>query len=167
MPSFMIDDVVIYSTNGCCRIDSIEERDSSSYYLLRPVHKDRTKLMVPLDNPQLVARMRPVPSKDELLECLRNAEKAEIEWVDDIARRKEAAHDIMAGGDEYELLVLARTFAQHAQEVTAQGKHPTSSDASILRAVQDRLRDEFSVVFEIDYDEVDEFIAGEAKSMRF
>lgn len=166
MNQFQTNDIVLYGSNGCCRISEIETRESGSYYILTPVHKDRTKFMVPTDNENLVSRIRPVPSKKAVHDCIRRAAAAEPSWIDDNAARKEAAKDVLANGDEFDLLMLARSFHQHKQHVMQIGKKTTSSDSSILRSAQDHIRDEFSVVFGIEPEEVDAFIGGEASSSR-
>ncbi len=158
MAQFSVDDIVMYGSNGCCRVDAIEQRDTGEYYILRPVHKEHTKLMVPLDNEDLVGRIRPVPSKDALKDYIKRALDEPLLWIDDSNERKETAKHVLSHGTEVEMLVLVRTFYKHKEEIMAAGKKATSSDNSILKAAQQHVRDEFSVVFGIEPDEVDDFI---------
>lgn len=157
--NFSQDDIVLYGLNGACRIQSIEQRERGTYYILVPVHKSRTTLMVPADNETLVSRMRPIPPVEEVEESIRKALATQPTWINDNAERKEFAKDVLANGNEYDLLMLCRSFYQHKEYVLDHGKKSTSSDISILRSVQDRIRDEFSLVFDIDPSEVDDFIA--------
>ena len=159
---FAQDDVVLYGLNGACRITSVEERERGTYYILTPVHKSRTTLMVPVDNENLVSRMRPIPPMEEVEESIRKALGTKPTWIEDNAARKEHAKDVLANGNEYDLLMLCRSFYKHKEYVLDHGKKATSSDISILRSVQDRIRDEFSLVFDIDPSEVDEFIATQS-----
>lgn len=163
MVQFQTDDIVLYGANGACRINEIEQREQGSYYILTPVHKDRTKLMVPVDNDRLVSRMRPVPSPKTVKESILKASQTDPAWIDDTNERKDFARQIIESGTEYELLMLARSFHTHKEHVAEIGKKSTSSDSNILRSVQDRIRDEFSVVFGIDPEEVDAFIQSQAK----
>lgn len=158
MKQFGPDDVVMYGSNGVCRIDAIEQTDRGSYYILRPVHKERTKFMVPVDNEHLVSRMRPMPTQQDLTESLKAAKNADVEWIKDNAERKEYAKRVLEDGSAYELLMLARSFAEHKRYVMEIGKKTTSSDSSILRSAQEHIRDEFSTVFEIEPEEVDSMI---------
>lgn len=162
MTRFNMDEIVLYGANGACKINDIERRDQGDYYILTPVHKDRTKYLVPVDNEALVSRMRPMPSQHAIKECIRKAAKTEPEWIDDNSERKEHAKEIISRGNEYELLVLARAFHLHKEHVAEIGKKTTTSDSNILRSAQDHIRDEFSVVFDIDPEEVDDFIGRQA-----
>ena len=158
MKQFNVDDIVMYGSNGCCRIDAIEDRDSGRYYILRPVNKDHTKLMVPLDNSDLVGRMRPVPSKRTLKTYIKRAAETPTSWIEDSSERKEAAKQVISSGTEVEMLVLVRSFYKHKEAVLASGKKATSSDNTILKTAQQHIRDEFSVVLGIDPDDVDDYI---------
>lgn len=153
-------DIVLYGSNGACLIKSIEERSRGFYYILAPVHKDRTTLMVPVDNETLVSRMRPIPSAEEVEESIREALETEPSWIPDNATRKNHAKKVLADGNEFDLLMLFRSFRQHKEFVIENGKKATSSDTAILRSAQDRIRDEFSLVFDIEPDEVAAFIAS-------
>ena len=161
--TFELGEIVLYGLNGVCRIASIEEREQGLYYILVPVHKPRTTLMVPVNNETLVSRMRYMPSAEEVEESIARAVRTDPTWIDDTSSRKEHAKDVLANGSEYDLLMLCRSFYQHKEYVLSIGKKSTSSDASILRSVQDRIRDEFSVVFGIEPSDVDEFISSKAQ----
>ena len=158
MHSFNQNDIVLYGSNGVCRIAAIEYREDGAYYILVPVHQDRTKLMVPIDNEALVARMRSVPSREDATHYIHEAAHQQIDWIPDTAERKERAHEILHEGNEIDLLLLIRMLYQHKKKLSASGKKTSSSDNSILRSAEKRMRDEFSVVFDIAPEEVDEFI---------
>lgn len=155
-------DIVLYGLNGACRITAVEERENGAYYILVPVHKTRTTLMVPVDNEALVSRMRPIPPAAEVEESIRKALETNPTWIEDSTARKEHAKHVLANGNEFDLLMLCRSFYKHKEYVMDHGKKATSSDISILRSVQERIRDEFSLVFGIDPSEVDSFIARQS-----
>ena len=158
MNTYNVDDIVMYGINGCCRVSAIEKRGSEKYYILRPVHNDRTKLMVPFDNEELVSRMRHVPSKRTLKNYIKRAAEQPNTWIDDNSERKEAAKKVLSSGTEVEMLVLLRSFYLHKEAVLAAGKKATSSDNSILKTAHEHIRDEFSVVLGIDAEDIDDYI---------
>lgn len=162
MAQFGPNDVVLYGSNGVCRIDSIEKREQGDYYILTPLHKDRTKFMVPVDNERLVARMRPMPTESDLRDSLKAAKSADVKWISDNTKRKEYAKQVFESGSVFELLMLERSFAAHKRHVMEIGKKTTSSDSSILRSAQDHIRDEFATVLKIDPEEVDSLIKLDA-----
>lgn len=160
MAQFARDDVILYGSNGVCRIDEIEERETGAYYSLSSVHKRHTKFLVPVDNEHLVGRMRPLPEKQAVLDAIEGAKDASLSWIKDNDKRRTHAREVIDGGSMLDLLVLEKTFALHKQKVTEIGKRSTSSDSSILRNAQDHIRDIFSVVLGIEPEEVDDFIAS-------
>ena len=165
MSTFSVDDVVRYGANGCCRIDAIEERDTGTYYVLRPINKDRTKYLVPTDNDELVARMHPIPSTKALDKLLDRVERAELYWVEDAAERKEEAKRVISQGAEYDVRLLVRSFLAHREQTLAAGKKVSSADQSVLRSAQDYVRDEFSVAYGIQPEDVDDLIMARIAKM--
>ena len=161
--TFELGDIVLYGLNGVCRIKEIQEREQGPYYILSPVHKPRTTLMVPMNNETLVGRMRYVPAAEEVEKSIEKAMADKPEWINDAPTRKEHAKDVLTNGSAYDLLMLCRSFYQHKEYVLSCGKKSTSSDASILRSVQERIRDEFSIVFGIEPSEVDDFLWNKPK----
>lgn len=158
-------ETVLYGSNGACTIDNVEQGDHGKYYILTPVHKARTKFMVPVENETLVSRMRPLPSAEAVRDSIDQALSSELVWIDDNGKRKEHAKQILENGSEFELLVLVRSFHAHKQKVIERGKKTTSSDSSILRSAQEHIRDEFSIVLNIEPDEVDRFIDARAQAV--
>jgi CarD family transcriptional regulator len=161
MKQFQMDDIVLYGINGVCRVSTIEKREQGSYYILTPVHKDRTKLFVPTNNELLVDRMRPMPTKQHVTACIHKALETEPKWISDTSTRKAHAKEVLTSGDEYDVLMLARSFHQHRTRVIDTGKKTTSSDNSILRSAMNHIRDEFSIALDIEPDEVDSFIGSQ------
>lgn len=158
MKQFSVDDIVMYGSNGCCLIAAIEERENGQYYILKPVNNDRTKYMVPFDNEDLVGRIRPIPSKRTLKSYIKRASETPVTWIDDSTQRKEAAKEVLAHGNEFDVLVLVRSFTKHKEAVIAAGKKATSADNMILKSAREYIRDEFSVVLGLEPDEADDYI---------
>ena len=151
-------DTVLYGAHGCCCVDDIEQRDTGTYYVLRPVRKANTKFLVPADNEELLAKIRPLPTPHALEQTIDAAAAAEVGWIEDVSVRRDTARQVLNEGSEYEVLLLMREFSEHKRAAKAQGKRPLTSDASILRAAKDHVRDEFSLVFGIEPEEVDRII---------
>ncbi len=166
MTQFSKGDLVLYGSNGVCRIDDIEPREQDDYYILYPVHKQRTRLMVPVHNAHLMARMRSIPSAADLKAAMHTAFSQPIEWIDDTSARKESAKEILARGNEGEVLSLMRTFYLHRQAAIEAGRKSTLSDKSILKEAEQLIFDEFSVVFQLEPEEVSDLISAEASAAR-
>ena len=83
---YNVNDIVVYSPNGVCRIDEITKHDFSGepieYYVLHPVSGGKNTYYVPTHNGDLASHMRRTLSPDEIKELLKNT-------VVDRSRRKE------------------------------------------------------------------------------
>ena len=66
---FNIDDVVVYGTEGICRVTGITEMkfggEKSEYYILAPVEKEENTVYVPKNNEKILQRMRKILSAEE------------------------------------------------------------------------------------------------------
>lgn len=155
---FEVGDTVLYAAHGCCRIAEIEQRENGSYYVLRPINQVNTKFLVPTDNSELLQRLRPLPTPKALNATIDRAADSDITWIEDVATRRDTARQVLAEGDEYDVLMLMRSFQARKLHDRAQGKKTLTSDAAILRATKEFVRDEFSVVLGVERHEVDEIL---------
>ena len=158
MNRFEIGDIVLYAAHGCCRIAEIEKRETGTYYVLVPINHQNTKFLVPTDNQNLLQRLRPLPSPKALNSSITRAAESDVTWIEDVATRRDTAKQVLAEGDEYDVLMLLRSLHAYKQDAKAHGKKALTSDAAILRAAQDFVRDEFSVVLGVEPHEVDEIL---------
>jgi hypothetical protein len=62
MQVFQISDVIVYGTQGVCRITEIEEKTiggvKKSYYVLKPVHDNGATIYAPTNNEAVLKKMR-------------------------------------------------------------------------------------------------------------
>ena len=72
---FQVGDMVCYGTTGACQITSHEARRygdrMENCFVLKPVFDKSMTICVPESNEQLVARMHPVMTKEELMKLIR------------------------------------------------------------------------------------------------
>ena len=156
---YNIGDIVLYAAHGCCEVEDIEMRDTGIYYVLHPLKRLRTRFYVPADNQELMAKVRPLPTPKALEETIDQVASSEPEWIEDVSVRRDTAREVLASGDEHDVLMLLRGFHNQKKQAAGSGKRLLTSDASILRAVQDHVRDEFSLVLDIEPHEVDQLLA--------
>lgn len=160
MNRFEVGDIVLYAAHGCCRIAEIEKRETGTYYVLRPINQQNTKFLVPTDNNNLLQRLRPLPTPKALDTTISRAADSDVTWIEDVATRRDTAKQILAEGDEYDVLMLLRSLQAYKRDAKAQGKKALTTDAAILRATQDFVRDEFSIVLGVEPHEVDEILSA-------
>lgn len=164
-------DYVNYSTHGICRVEEIRfmQFDRSSkgreYYILRPVHPDNIRIFVPMGNPHLAERMRPVLSPVEIDQTILSVKNQTLQWIDDCKQRAAMFRKILLQRDERELLLLVSCLYLKSREGP---KALSASDVQILKAAEEIIEQEFSFSLKISTQQIGSYIReklGLAKSM--
>ena len=159
---FNTGDTVSYGTSGVCTIAERKRLTLGGQphdcYILRPVYDSSLKICVPCDSAPLVQRMRPLPTREELLALLREPSPRHDPDPD---ARKLAYREALKSGGLHGLIRMVRDI--HAEQVLrrAKGKQLPSYEDNALREAQNALHTEFAYVMGIRPDEVPDFIAGE------
>ena len=92
---------VRYGPSGVCVISEIESmvsmdrRSVKKYYVLLPVANSGTKVFVPLDNPALLEKMRPVLTRGEIDAVIRESAREVMDWISERNRRSESFKGIL------------------------------------------------------------------------
>lgn len=154
---YNVDEVVLYGSNGVCRIKEITNQKLAGkmmeYYVLKPLFSQVSTLFVPTNNQALVARMRYVLSKDKIKDILDNL-TVTPEWIDDKNTRLEFCKDTIASGDFEATVNLIRMLRFHEKKQNAKGKHLHISDERYLREAERMACDEISFALNIDRSEI-------------
>ena len=162
---YEIGTVVIYGSEGACKITEITNlrfgvsSEEAPYYVLSPISNPSSKVFVPKNNEILVSRMQKVLSVAEIKKMI--SEPLELpKWIKDNRQRNKAFKDILASYDRKQILALARLLHKTKLEGGTE-KRLFSSDEEMLKKTTKILHSEFSLVLEIDLEEVIPFIFGE------
>lgn len=163
---FRVGDVVLYTASTICRIVDITTKDfggkETEYYILRPIYDENATVYIPTDNEHLIAKMRNVLSKDEVLRLIHALPQTDLIWIDDEHKRKEEFQKIIASGDRYELLKLIKTLYVHQKIKLQQNKRKMHvSDERFYKDAEKLINDEFAYVLGITPSKVGEFINHE------
>ncbi|MBQ7089274.1 MAG: CarD family transcriptional regulator [Clostridia bacterium] len=149
---------VLYGKTGVCFVKEQAVMSGARYYVLQPVSDSRSSVYVPCDNTDLVARMRPLLSREEIDRLLSDADDVKMEWVDDRSERSMLYRTITVGGDRRELIRLICCLMRKKQERIALGKRLSSMDESTLHECMRLVEEEFSMVLDIPHREVGLYI---------
>lgn len=156
-----IGDVVVYSSNGVCRVDEITNKkiagEKMEYYVLTPVYAETSTLFVPIKNDMLVKRMRYVLSQNDIKFALDSADK-KPKWINDKNERFEFCRNSISDGNFKNLVEIMRSFKTHEKQQGLKGKHLHISDERLLKEVEKMLFDEVCYVFNVERSEVAEMI---------
>ncbi len=155
---FKKDDIVMYASQGVCKITDIVTQEicnkPAEYYVLQPVYSQTAKVYVPVANAELTQRMRRVLSKKEIDDMLDNLPDPESDWIENEHIRKAHYREILSGSDRVAIICMIRELYIHRHILSQQGKKLHSSDERFFKEAEKILYDEFALVLDIKTDEV-------------
>lgn len=161
---FNVGDMVLYGSTGVCRISEVTDmrmgRETKKYFILNPVSQDNSTVFVPVDNELLVGRMRKVLTESEIKKMLNDVDQNENIWIDNDAERGEKFNEIIKSGDRGQIILVVRALYKHQRELTKHGKKLHLADERCLKDAERLIRDEFSIVLNIEPDMVGDYISG-------
>ena len=146
-------DIVSYGTNGVCEITEQKRVRLAG----QPCDQSMT-ICVPCTSQVLLDRMRPLPTKEELLAMLHEPAPAHEADAD---ARKEQYRQALQSGDRHRLLRMVRDIHAQHQARKAQGKGLSAFDDRALHEAQNLLHSEFAYILGIEPNAVPQFIAAE------
>ena len=157
-----IGDTVVFGTEGIFTIERTTQEEvcgkKTDYYVLKSTSKDNSTVYLPMNNPTLVSKAKPLITKEEIGDLLDKAADTEIYWVDNHKERKEKFNEILQSGDRTGIIALAGTLYHKQQAQLAVHKKLNSSDERILREAEKIINTEFAFVLNITPDEAKEYI---------
>lgn len=164
---FQVNDMVLYGTNGVCKVVDIDERDCGGrmveYYILKPIYAANSTIFVPVNNEKLTSKMRYVLTKEEIDAKIRAIPEVQEEWMDDERARKEHFKDMVSRADTFELIQLIKMLMEHREKVVARGKKLHVADERMLQEAEKMICDEFSYVLGIPKEDVPSYITNSMK----
>lgn len=156
---------IIYGVSGVCDINDIRTEnfgdEDKLYYVLNPINDKDAIIYVPVNNPKSVSKMKPVLTKDEVLEMVHSMPATEIYEEENSKNRKELYNRILKSGNRKELVKLIKTVYFQKGEREKAGKKIWAADENAMKKAEKILYEEISFVMNIAYDEVVSFIKAE------
>lgn len=159
-----IGEKIVYGSSGVMQIVDIREElvgdTKHEYYVLREVNSSSaSQTFVPKANKKLVESMRPLLTKDEVMDIIKRIKDIpEVEWQNDNRVRSEHFRSIIESGDREEILSLIKTVYENGKRRSEEGKKNYLADENFMRKAEKLLYSEFSVVLGIPENEVQKFI---------
>ncbi len=154
---------VLYGKMGVCLVKEITRMSygvgvGDEYYVLAPISDSRSSIYVPCANEELVARMCPLLSRDEIDALLTGDDVSEMTWVDDRNERGALYRSVTGGRDRRALIRLIRCLYRKKEERLAAGKHLSSMDEAALQECVRLVEEEFSMVLSIPRRDVERYV---------
>lgn len=166
---FKIGDLVIYGSNGVCRIKACGTLDSSAvrkdtlYYTVEPYYASGTTYYVPVDSQQVL--LRRVVSRQEALELIDEIVDMEELWIEDERRRELEYRAAVKKGDCRELVKMIKTIYLRKQSRIAQGKKVPAGDERYFKLAEEYLYGELAVSLDMTKEETKDFVIQRVSQM--
>lgn len=153
---------VVYGKMGVCRVVDRQMLTfggaKEEYYVLAPARDPRSSVYVPCANEALMARLRPLLTKDEIDDILSHVTQEDIPWTEDRGERASQFRAIIGGGDRRQIVRLVRCLYAKKQEKTAAGKKLSAADEAFLQECIRLVEEEFVLVLGITPAQVGDYI---------
>ena len=150
---FKVNDVIIYGTQGVCRIDGIEEKNISGtkkkYYIVNPVNDNGPTVFAPVDNEHVLKKMRRLLSETEINGLIDAMPDEEVVWIKNDNDRKELYKKTLASGDHMELIKMIKAIYTHKKKRAAEGKRLHVIDEHFFKDAEQILYEEFQYVLKL------------------
>lgn len=162
---FNVNDAVLYSVHGVCRIIEIQSQNFGGndclYYVLKPVYNGFSTFFVPVDNEALTSKMKKVLSQEEIHNIIHSMPQEDLIWIEDDNERKEKYNEILKSGDRTGLVRIIKTLYARQQQLKEKRKKLHIADERFMHEAEKMLYEEFAYVLNIEQDQVIPFIAEE------
>lgn len=164
---FKIGEYVVYGMNGVCRVEDIgpmpfgEEDNDKQYYTLMPLYTKGSTVFTPVDNKKV--KIRPVISKNEAKDLIREMSRVETITTEDDKKRELAYKEALKSCDCREWMRIIRTVYKRKEERQAQGKKMSACDERYLKQAQDSLYGEFAISLKLEKSEVEEYVVQNSR----
>lgn len=159
---FSVNEKIHYGGSGVCVIQEITTmrfgRSRERYYVLKPVYQNSSVIYVPVENQQLVAKMRPVLSREEVDRLIDDMPDIPTAWEEDPQARKASFDALLRSNQCRDLIILIKTLHAHKERRQADGKTLHVADETFLREAQRLLYDEFAGALELQPAQVQAYI---------
>ena len=165
---FEIGQHVLYGSHGVCTVTGVElmrfGKTKANYYILEPVECTGAKFYVPVENEAAMAKLRPLLTREELLELLHSERVRNYPWISDENQRKLRFRELIGSGDRMELMGMICALHRHRKEQITAGRKFHQSDENFLNDAQKLLNVEFAQVFGLESKAVASFILRELEN---
>ena len=165
---FNINDVIVYGSNGVCKIEGIENKElmgtKKQYFVLKPIKNNASTYFVPTENNRLLAKMKSLLSKEEINELIDSMVKEKANWITNESERKEKYRNIISDGNRLELIKMIKAIFIEKKEREANGKRLHASDERFFRDAERLLYGEFEYVLNLNEDQLMTYILDRIKN---
>ena len=160
--NYKINDIILYGSAGICRIGEITEKIIDSavfrYYILNPVYDEKSTIFVPLENKELIGKIRDIPTEEEIDNAVSSVCNETADWISDSAKRKDYLKQVTDFGSVYQLLSALKALYTYREKQFDCGKKLHVADEFYLKDIEKILADEFAYIKNFERSSVRSFL---------
>lgn len=162
---YQIGQQVLYGIHGVCSVSAIEPmrfgKTKTDYYILQPLSQPDSKYYIPVNNEAAVAKLRPLMTREEILELLHSESVRQDVWVADENQRKLRFRELLTKGERSEILSMIYCLHRHKNEQLSLGRKFHQCDEGFLKDAEKLMNAEFAHVLGIEPIQVAAYILKE------
>lgn len=162
---YELNQILVYGNSGVCRLVDIRTETFTDtpalYYILSPVFSSQSTLYVPIENPKLSSKLRPVMMKETLHEMVLTAKNSSASWESDDRIRAENFNKVVSNGMSSELLTIFKSLILHKHELKSGVKKLHNADERTLALCEKIVGEEFAYAFGVEVDDALSHIQNE------
>ena len=151
---FKVNDVIIYGTQGVCRISGIEEKKvggtKKHFYVLEPVDGNGPTIFAPTGNENILKKMRSLLSEEEINRLIDSMPDGKTVWIPNVNERRELYKTLLADGNHAALIQMIKTLYARKKEREADGKRLHVMDENFFKDAERILYHEFQYVLKLN-----------------
>lgn len=149
-------DYILYSFYGVCLIDEITEKEilgeMKQFVSFHPVYDSNLKIMVPVDNPNIIKRE--ILTKAQAEKLLEDFEKVDPVYLTNNDLRKNYFQEQLKKCDPLELMTIIKSLYIHDKEIRMNKKFLSMTDSKTVKSAEMILLSELTVALGKSVDEV-------------
>lgn len=146
-------DVIIYGTQGVCRVEGMEEKtvggEKKNYFVLKPVNDNGSTIFAPTDNALVQKKIRRLLTRGEIIALIDAMPDENADWIENDNERKDYYRKILAGGNHVELIQMIKAVYAHRKAREAEGKRLHMMDEYFFKDAEQCLYNEFQYVLKL------------------
>lgn len=156
---------VLYGIHGVCTVTAIETKrfgkTKTDYFVLQPSAQPDSKYYIPVNSPAALAKLRPLLTREELMELLHSDLIRRNVWIPDENQRKLRFRELITQGDRSELLSMIYSLHRHKLEQQRLGRKFHQCDEGFLKDAEKLMNAEFAHVLGLEPSQIGPFIVRE------
>jgi len=152
---------VVHKSQGICKIIELTSMYGNEYYKLIP-NNSNTTIYVPTNNTECISNIMSVKEADELLKYMKTIDDS---CLDNSKQRRDTYTKKLNSGNKKDLAYLSKSLYFLKQERTSKNLRFSDLDNQILTKASDMLFEELSITYNIDKNNVLDFILNRMENL--